>query len=137
VPTSNPLSSRTSLSARDLDRQPFIRLTSANLLRSRLDADLIKSNAHPVVKAEVSSPMTACALVAQGLGLAVVDAFSPVVAKTAEFQIVPWKSSISLTYGFFYPKDNANPFVPIFKNILTRLVLADQTRSRLRPVKRR
>jgi DNA-binding transcriptional LysR family regulator len=130
VPTTHKLSSRPSLSARDLDGQPFIRLSSANLLRSRVDADLIQSNAHPIVKAEVSSPMTACALVAEGLGIAVVDAFSPTVAKTDEFQIVPWKSSITLTYGFFYPKDNANPFVPIFKTILKRLALAEQTRTK-------
>jgi hypothetical protein len=43
---------------------------------------------------------------------------------------VPWKSSITLTYGFFYPKDNANPFVPIFKTILKRLALAEQTRAK-------
>jgi DNA-binding transcriptional LysR family regulator len=132
VPTANPLSSRASLSARDLDGQPFIRLTSSNLLRSQVDADLIKSNAHPVVKAEVSTPMTACALAAQGVGLAVVDAYSPVVAKTDGFQIVSWKSSGVLTYGFFYPKGTANPFVPAFKKILRRLAVADQPRSRTR-----
>jgi len=132
VPTANPLASRASLSARDLDGQPFIRLTSSNLLRSQVDADLIKSNAHPIVRAEVSTPMTACALAAQGVGLAVVDAYSPVVAKTDGFQIVPWKSSGVLTYGFFYPRDTVNPFVPVFKKILHRLAIADQPRSRTR-----
>jgi hypothetical protein len=43
---------------------------------------------------------------------------------------VPWKSSILLTYGFFYPKDTANPFVPVFKRILKRLAIADQPRLR-------
>src|SRR5689334_9530767 len=132
VPTTNPLSSRSHLSARDLDGQPFIRLTSSNLLRSQVDADLIKSDAHPLVKAEVSTPMTACALAAQGVGLAVVDAYSPVVAKTDGFQILPWKSSASLTYGFFYPKDSTNPFVPAFRKILRQLAIADQPKSRLR-----
>jgi len=129
VPTGNPLASRASLSARDLDGQPFIRLTNANLLRAQVDADLIKSNAHPIVRAEVSTPMTACALAAQGVGLAVVDAYSPVVAKTDGFQIVPWKSSGVLTYGFFYPRDTVNPFVPAFKKILRRLAIADQPRT--------
>jgi len=133
VPTSNPLSSRGWLGPRDLDRQPFIRLTNSNLLRSQVDADLIDANAHPIVKAEVSSPMTACALVAQGIGLSIVDAYSPTVSKTDDFQIVPWKSSTLLTYGFFYPKDVANPFVPIFKKILKRLAIADQPRARVRP----
>ena len=64
------------------------------------------------------------------MGIAVVDAHSPAVAKTADFQIVPWKSSILLTYGFFYPKDTANPFVPVFKRILKRLAIADQPRLR-------
>ena len=119
-------------SAPDLDGQPFIRLTSSNLLRSQLDADLIKSNAHPIVKAEVSSPVTACALAAQGVGLAVVDAYSPVVAKSGGFRIVPWKSSGVLTYGFFYPKNTANPFVPAFKKILRQLAIADQPSSWIR-----
>jgi DNA-binding transcriptional LysR family regulator len=132
VPTTNPLASRASLSARDLDGQPFVRLTSSNLLRSQVDASLIEANSHPVVKAEVSSPMTACALVAQGVGLAVVDAHSPVSAKTDDFQIVPWKSSTLLTYGFFYPKDNVNPFVPVFKRIFKRLAVAGQPRTRIR-----
>jgi DNA-binding transcriptional LysR family regulator len=132
VPTANPLSSRAWLGARDLDGQPFIRLTNSNLLRSQVDVDLIEANSHPIVKVEVSSPMTACALAAQGVGLAVVDAHSPVVAKTDDFQIVPWKSSILLTYGFFYPKATANPFVPAFKKILKRLAVADQPRSRIR-----
>ncbi len=132
VPTGNPLASRPSLSARDLDGQPFIRLTNANLLRAQVDAELIKANAHPAVKAEVSTPMTACALAAQGLGLAVVDAFSPVVAKSDGFQIMPWKSASALTYGFFHPKETANPFVPVFKKILRRLAVADQPKLRTR-----
>lgn len=132
VPTANPLSSRAWLSARDMDGQPFIRLTQSNLLRSQVDTDMIEANAHPIVKAEVSSPMTACALTAQGIGLAVVDAYSPLVSKTDAFQIVPWRSSILLTYGFFYPRDTANPFVPVFKKILKRLAIADQPRSRVR-----
>lgn len=132
VPTEHPLSSRASLSARDLDGQPFIRLTNSNLLRSQVDASLSEANAHPIVKAEVSSPMTACALAAQGVGIAVVDAHSPVSAKTDDFQIVPWKSPILLTYGFFYPRDNANPFVPVFKKIFKRLAVAGQPRARIR-----
>jgi DNA-binding transcriptional LysR family regulator len=132
VPTANPLSSRSYLSARDLDGQPFIRLTSSNLLRSQVDADLIKSDSHPLVRAEVSTPMTACALAAQGVGLAVVDAYSPAVAKIDGFRILPWKSSASLTYGFFYPKDSTNPFVPAFRKILRQLAIADQPTSRLR-----
>jgi hypothetical protein len=105
----------------------FLHLTSPDLLRSQVDADLIKSNAHPVVKAEVSTPMTACALAAQGVGLAEVDAYSLVVAKTDGFQIVLWKSSGGLTYGF-NPKGTANPFVPASKKILRRLAVADQPR---------
>src|ERR1700744_2726844 len=38
VPTAPKLAERSSLGARDLDGQPFIRLTSANLLRLRVDA---------------------------------------------------------------------------------------------------
>jgi DNA-binding transcriptional LysR family regulator len=132
VPTTSPLSLRPYLSARDLDGQPFIRLTSSNLLRSQVDADLIKVDAHPLVKAEVSTPMTACALAAQGIGLAVVDAYSPVVAKTDGFQILPWRSSASLTYGFFYPKDSSNPFVPAFRKILRRLAVTDRPKARPR-----
>ncbi len=78
----------------------------------------------------MSTPITACALAAQGVGLAVVDAYSPVVAKTDGFQIL--QSSASLTYGFFYPRDSTNPFTPAFRNILRRLAIADQPKSRLR-----
>lgn len=126
VPSANPLSSRDSLSARDLHGQPFIRLTHPNLLRSQVDATLIEANSHPVVKVEVSSPMAACALAAQGIGLAVVDSHSAVASKTDNLKIVNWNSPTSLTYGFFYPKDSANPFVPAFKKIFRRLAVADR-----------
>jgi DNA-binding transcriptional LysR family regulator len=135
VPMASSLSSRSHLSPRDLDAQPFIRLTSANLLRSQVDADLIKSDAHPLIKAEVSTPMTACALAAQGIGVAIVDPYSPIVAKMSGFHILPWKGSASLTYGFFYPKDSTNPFVPSFRKILRRLAVAD--RPKITPTRRR
>jgi len=131
VPTSHPLSSRGYLSARDLHGQPFIRLSNSNLLRAQVDASLTEANSHPVVKAEVSSPMTACALAAQGVGISIVDAHSPVAAQADGFQVVPWRSSIKLTYGFFYPKNNVNPFVPAFKRIFKRLAVADQNRLRM------
>jgi len=83
------------------------------------------------VKAEVSSPMTACALAAQGVGISIVDAHSPVAAQADGFQVVPWGSSIKLSYGFFYPKNNVNPFVPAFKRIFKRLAVADQNRLRM------
>jgi len=130
IPKIHPLSSRTTISARDLDGQPFVRLTNSNLLRSQVDAELMEANAQPVVKAEVSSPITACALAAVGVGLAIVDPYSPAVSKTDDFLIIPWKSPTLLTYAFFYPKDGTNPFVPIFRKILKRLAIADQPRHR-------
>jgi DNA-binding transcriptional LysR family regulator len=121
VPISHPLAARQAISAEDLDGQPFIRLTNTNLLRSQIDASLIERNSRPVIKVEVSSPVAACALAAEGVGIAIVDAHSPTAIQRQGYRVLPWKSSPPLMYGFFQPRENSNPLIKPFKAIFKTL----------------
>lgn len=117
VPQAHPLAGRAEIDASDLHGQDFIRLTHPNLLRSHVDRALVETNAHPAVRAEVSSPVTACALAAQGIGIAVVDAHSPRAVPLEGLRVVRWRAPITLTYGFFQPLEGSNPFVKPFKEM--------------------
>jgi DNA-binding transcriptional LysR family regulator len=74
---------------------------------------------------ETSSPIVACKLVAQGMGLAVVDPFSPMMAQADTVVAVPLNDAIDLTYGFFFPENKPiSRLSDDFMEILTGLVKA-------------
>jgi DNA-binding transcriptional LysR family regulator len=115
----------------DLSGQPFIRLTPANLLRAQLDAVLAAARVEPSVVVETSSPTAACRLAGEGMGMAVVDLFSSLATPHPEAVVLPLRSSIELTYGFFRPSGPRSGLAARFEPILAELVRRAIARRRV------
>lgn len=73
LPLDHPLACLKALSPRDLHEQPFICLDDADPLRHRIDAAFEAAGARYRPAVEARSSAAVCALVAQGLGVAVVN----------------------------------------------------------------
>jgi DNA-binding transcriptional LysR family regulator len=100
LPAAHPFAAREVIDIADLAREPFIALRPSTLLRSQIDQALMRSGNvfRPVI--ETGSGVTACALVARGLGVSISD---PIVALSfaSEGVVVrPLSVSLKLTYGF-------------------------------------
>jgi len=131
VPLDHAYAARSSLCAADLQGQPFIRLTQHNLLRHQVDAQLTEQNVLTEVRVETSSPIATCQLVSQGLGISIVDAFSPLTSDTHRIAVLRWSPPLSLTYGWLYPSGQPVPVLARrFEEIFLRVM--KRTLSRLR-----
>lgn len=100
LPASHPFADREIIDIADLANEPFIALRPSTLLRSQIDQALMRSGRvfRPVI--ETGSGVTACSLVARGLGVSISD---PIVALSfaGEGLVVRRLSvSLKLTYGF-------------------------------------
>jgi DNA-binding transcriptional LysR family regulator len=104
VPTCHRLATRPSVSIQDFAGEDLVMLTRDNSLRGKLELEFAKARISYHTRMEVSSPIVACKLVAQGMGLAVVDPFSPMMAPAGKIAIVPLDEAIELTYAFFVPE---------------------------------
>ncbi|HEY8612228.1 MAG TPA: LysR substrate-binding domain-containing protein, partial [Roseomonas sp.] len=104
IPTSHRLATRRAISIRDFEGENLIMLTKDNSIRPKLELELLKANISFASTMETSSPIVAYKLVSQGLGLSVVDPFSPMVMNSDEVANLRLNGDISLTYGFFFPE---------------------------------
>lgn len=109
LPAGHPLAEREVVDIADLAAEPFIALRPSTLLRSQIDLALMRSGGafRPII--ETGSGVTACALVARGLGVSISD---PIVARSfAQEGVVARRLSVplKLTYGFLVdPAAGAN-----------------------------
>jgi DNA-binding transcriptional LysR family regulator len=105
LPAGHPLLNEVSLDLKDLAAFPFISLGADTLMRSQIDFAAVKAGVSLNNIAETTSGVTACALVAKGLGVSIVD---PIVAASFESQGVlvrPTTAGLRLTYGFLVPRE--------------------------------
>jgi DNA-binding transcriptional LysR family regulator len=125
VPACHRLAGRPSLTIRDFAGEDLVMLTRDNSIRGKLELEFAKAGITYHIRMETSSPIVACKLVAQGMGLAVVDPFSPMMAQADTVVAVPLNDAIDLTYGFFFPENKPiSRLSDDFMEILTGLVKA-------------
>ena len=105
MPPGHPLSDRPSLGARDLADEPLITQPQHALMRDHITAVFAAAGLTPNVRTESVSGFTACQLVAQGLGLAIVDAFSASAFEHGEIVIRPWTEPLQISCAFLFPAD--------------------------------
>ncbi|HWL79413.1 MAG TPA: LysR substrate-binding domain-containing protein [Roseomonas sp.] len=76
IPPGHPLARRSVVRPADLHGEPFVALAAVNRLRVRLDALLQEHGAVPRIQVDTPLASTACGLVAQGVGLCLLDRLS-------------------------------------------------------------
>lgn len=101
VPKGHRLASRAVVRPADIANENFVALRPYTLLRHHSDEQLSRLGMSPSVRVETSSGLSACQLVAEGIGVSLVD---PIVARTIPGIVVKrWEPALYLTYGFLFP----------------------------------
>jgi len=76
IPSGHALARKSALLAKDLDGQALIGFTSTTILCDRIERMFAQSGVQPSRRVETPLSMIACAFVAAGLGVALVDPFT-------------------------------------------------------------
>jgi len=101
VPEGHRLAGRAVVRPADIAAEGFVTLRRHTLLRLYGDEQFARLGLSPPIRAETSSGLSACQLVAEGIGVALVD---PIVARTIRGIVVKrWEPAMHLTYGFLFP----------------------------------
>jgi DNA-binding transcriptional LysR family regulator len=95
MPAGHVLAKRRVIRPADLHGQPFIALAAVNRLRTRLDALLEKHSAVPCIQVDTPLASTACGLVAEGIGLCVLDRLSAEAKRHLEIVIRPLRPQLT------------------------------------------
>lgn len=105
LPPRHKLSKRDSLSPKDLQAERIVGLEPASRLGSLVRQAFDKAGAPYRPSVEVRHCVTACALVQQGLGVAVVDQFSAAPSGGWKLDIRPFKPEIKIDACAMYLED--------------------------------
>ena len=125
VPPGHRLASHETLSVRDIAKEPIVALSRSTLLRQVIDGMFVAEGEMPDIVAETSSSEMLCQLVGQGMGVAIVDAFTAQHFSKGVVEARAWSSEIQLLYGFIAPDEELDsPIVEEFK-----LRVVEETRS--------
>lgn len=73
LPQDHPLALKEEIRAGDLDGMPFIRFSNENRIRQKIEQVLLQQGVRPRFVLEATLAMTVCELVADGLGISVMD----------------------------------------------------------------
>ena len=103
LPVDHPLAARETLRPRDLAEEDFIILGHTSLLRHHILAAFDADRVAPRLRFETRYSATACAFVAQGLGVAVVDPFVPPVVGGGKIVARRFRPRIGYRFSLIYP----------------------------------
>lgn len=103
VPAGHPLSERMAVSPADLERADIILPKSSVRLRVLVEADFVKAGVPLRLRYETSNAISTVHLVAQGLGVAVVDPFSLTAVPRSSITVIRWEPDTELSYGMIWP----------------------------------
>lgn len=108
LPRGHRLARRKRLEARDLAGEPFIALNPYALLRHRVDELFAELGLALSIRAETTSGLSACQMVARGLGVTLADPLVAACIAPGEIVVREWNPGLRLTYGFLY----SNAYAP-------------------------
>ncbi len=102
LPKGHPLASKPELDAADIAGAPFIALRPFTLLRIAIDSLFASLDLSLAIQFETSSGLSACQLVAKGLGITLADPLVVRCVPQDQIEIRPWRPGLRLSYGFLY-----------------------------------
>ncbi|MEM8664433.1 MAG: LysR substrate-binding domain-containing protein [Pseudomonadota bacterium] len=90
LPAGHKLADRPVITPRDLDGIPMVALAHQTITASYVAERFAEAGVHPLVHAESQPSYSACGLVAQGIGPAIVDPFTPLLFPAERIVTVPF-----------------------------------------------
>jgi DNA-binding transcriptional LysR family regulator len=102
MPADHPLAREEAVDLRALEHVPLLSPSGTSLLRTRLQMAMAASGVQPVFRVESSVSITLCAMVRQGLGIAIVDPFAAIDLPDQDLAVrpvapaIPYESTLLL-----------------------------------------
>ena len=103
---SHPLSDKEQITIEDFSTGPVIALTRGTLMRQRLDDLFHEAGLAPDIRIETPVVFSACQLVLQGMGIALIDPFIANAIDDKDFIVRPFVPAHKITYGVLYLRQN-------------------------------
>jgi DNA-binding transcriptional LysR family regulator len=122
MPAAHPLANRGRISIKDLDGERMVMLAQGSFVRYQIDDAFSKVGAAPQVVLETPSSSIACALVAEGAGVALVARLTAEPFLGSDLVICALDEDVSMRYALVYPQ------------LTGRMPLADAFAAELRHV---
>lgn len=137
VPAGHRLARRAVLTPQDFRGEPFISLGQFTLLRHRVDHAFAANRVERTIHVETQLTEIACALVAEGVGVAIVDPLVGEKFRSRGVAIRPFSPRIAIEFAALYPAQRkpsgvALEFIATFRRALMDLIRR-QNRGRSRP----
>lgn len=103
LPKAHPLASKKVIRSRDLAGHPFIAMSQNTPHRRLLDEAVHRDGVELNIVGQTSTSISACEMVAQGLGLTIVDVFVPMAfdAKLIDYRL--WRPGLKSEFGLIFP----------------------------------
>ena len=103
VPLHHRLSGKNVIVPTDLEGEQFISLTMLDRIRARIDHPFEEAGVRRVHRIDTPMAASACAFVANGAGVAIVDPFSALESKDGRIVIKPFAPAIHFEFVIAYP----------------------------------
>ncbi|HSV46311.1 MAG TPA: LysR family transcriptional regulator [Ramlibacter sp.] len=127
MPRGHALEKKRSVAAADLEDVPMVLLGRQRLVRHDVDMAFRQARVQPRVAAEVHSVAVACSLVAQGIGVSIVNALLAQYCRELPFTMRPFMPRISYQLGVATLENAPAPeFAATFERLLIEAIMAGQ-----------
>lgn len=107
LPAGHPLAAHASLGPRDLIGVPLVALSHQTVTAGYVTERFAEAGAAPLIAVESQPSYSACALAAEGIGLAIVDPFTPSVFPADRLLTVPFVPTIPFDLHLLCHADRA------------------------------
>jgi DNA-binding transcriptional LysR family regulator len=108
LPRGHPLAAKTTIRAGDLDGLPFVAMNRNTPMRRRLDELFVREGTKLNIVGETSTAVSACQLVAQGLGVTIVDAVVPMAFDPTLIEYRLWRPGLKSEFALIYPASGSS-----------------------------
>jgi DNA-binding transcriptional LysR family regulator len=123
VPAQHPLANVKLISAADTEKYPLVALQPSSFARQQMDEQFKLFGIAPEIVCETQSVMSACQMVAHGIGLTPVDPLLMTAVGLTGVKAVEWEIPIYLEYCLFRPVSGAtSELVGKFRAVLHEVV---------------
>ncbi len=105
LPPNHRLADRKIVEAADLEGESFISLTTLDRIRPRIDHPFQEANVRRSIRIDTPMSGSACAFVAKGAGVSIVDPFTAHEFLNAPIVVKPFRPAIHLDFDVCFPLD--------------------------------
>ena len=118
IPKAHELSAKSVIPAADLAKYPFIAISAYTLLGQGLKKLFENLGVSLNIRAEIATAMSACEMVARGLGVTIVPGCVGSMLDSRRVELKPWDPGMAFTLGFFYGSRGSSPLVEQFSKMV-------------------